>query len=168
MSSVNKVIIDRYASGESITDIASDTGIARSTLRFAFKRAGVLRSRADGVRNAAARGKMARTGPRGPWSSAVKERMREAAVRRWDGNSAGTTVKPSGYVEYTTGDSKGRSVHVVKMEQRIGRRLRADEVVHHIDGDRANNDVNNLALMTRSGHTRLHRREEKLAKGNGK
>jgi hypothetical protein len=49
------------------------------------------------------------------------------------------------------------------MEARIGRRLLPDEVVHHIDGERANNNQNNLALMTRSAHTRLHRFEEAMA-----
>lgn len=29
--------------------------------------------------------------------------------------------------------------------------------------DKTNNDINNLALMTRSGHSRLHRFEDKLA-----
>ena len=28
--------------------------------------------------------------------------------------------------------------------------------VHHIDGDKLNNDINNLAVMTRSAHSRLH------------
>lgn len=79
-------------------------------------------------------------------------------------NALGTSVKPNGYVEYTMGDNKGRSVHVVKMEERIGRRILPDEIVHHIDKDRQNNDENNLALMTRSGHTRHHRREERLTK----
>ena len=29
-------------------------------------------------------------------------------------------------------------------------------VVHHIDGDKANNDPSNLQIMTRSEHSRLH------------
>lgn len=47
--------------------------------------------------------------------------------------------------------------HVYIMEQLIGRRLRKYEVVHHKDGNKQNNDIGNLALMTRSSHMKLHR-----------
>jgi DNA-binding XRE family transcriptional regulator len=49
------------------------------------------------------------------------------------------------------------------MQERLGRPFLDDEVVHHIDGDRANNGEHNLALMTRRAHARLHARERKLA-----
>lgn len=65
----------------------------------------------------------------------------------------------------TRGQDAGRGQHVIIMEERIGRRLLYDEVVHHVAGNKANNDINNLALMTRSAHSRLHRREDKIAKG---
>lgn len=38
--------------------------------------------------------------------------------------------------------------------------LSPDYVVHHIDGDRLNNDVSNLRIMTLSEHCRLHRLQE--------
>lgn len=53
--------------------------------------------------------------------------------------------------------------HRLIMEQRIGRELRPDEAVHHIDGDIENNSDNNLALMTNGGHTRLHRIGSKMS-----
>lgn len=55
------------------------------------------------------------------------------------------------------------SAAVEAMEARLGRRLLRDEMVHHIDGDPQNIDYDNLALVTRAGHARLHRREEILA-----
>lgn len=33
--------------------------------------------------------------------------------------------------------------------------------IHHIDGNKANNDISNLAIMTASGHQRLHGQEQK-------
>lgn len=164
--SVNKVIIDRYVCGESIVDLFRDTGVPKSTIRFALKRAGVLRSRKEAHALAGAQGKMSRPRRREPLSEAARRNMSIAAHRRWVGRAKGVSIKPNGYVEHTTGPNKGRSVHVTEFEQRIGRRLLPDEVVHHIDGDRSNNDINNLALMTRSAHTRLHRREDALSGNN--
>jgi len=46
---------------------------------------------------------------------------------------------------------------VVKMEEQIGRRLKRGECVHHIDENKLNNDLSNLALMTVSAHAKLHR-----------
>ena len=53
-------------------------------------------------------------------------------------------------------DGNKRDYHRWIMEQELGRELRQDEVVHHIDGDKRNNDVSNLQVMTRSEHARLH------------
>jgi hypothetical protein len=38
--------------------------------------------------------------------------------------------------------------HRYVMEQHIGRRLATEETVHHIDGNRANNDISNLELFS--------------------
>lgn len=46
------------------------------------------------------------------------------------------------------------------MCEHIGRPLRDDECVHHIDRNRANNDLSNLMLMTKSEHSALHARED--------
>ena len=54
------------------------------------------------------------------------------------------------------------------MESFIGRKLKNTEVVHHIDGDSTNNDIDNLALMTAAAHTRLHRYEDYLVGFNRK
>jgi hypothetical protein len=47
--------------------------------------------------------------------------------------------------------------HIIVMEQHLGRRLAKGECVHHIDEDRANNDLSNLRLMSNGEHCRLHR-----------
>src|SRR4051794_4353929 len=44
--------------------------------------------------------------------------------------------------------------HIV--EQREGRKLTSNEVVHHVDGDPLNNDPENLVLLSRGEHQRLH------------
>ena len=42
------------------------------------------------------------------------------------------------------------------MEKHIGRYIEKGEVVHHIDFDKTNNDINNLKLMTNSEHAKYH------------
>ncbi|WP_084188545.1 HNH endonuclease signature motif containing protein [Salinisphaera hydrothermalis] len=165
---INKDITasDLYQSGMSIPEVSKETGIARSTLRFRFKRQGILRSRSDGVRNAGERGRLgsAMRGKTRTFSATHCQRISESKRAAAEATAVGTSARTDGYVEYTRGPHKGRSVHVVAMEERLGRRLRPDEVVHHIDGDKHNNSHDNLALCTRSGHARLHRREEKIAR----
>lgn len=57
------------------------------------------------------------------------------------------------------GEHKGRLEHVVVMESLIGRRLYYNECVHHVDHDKTNNNPENLQLMTRSEHAKLHAKE---------
>lgn len=56
---------------------------------------------------------------------------------------------------YLNGKTKRK--HQVIMEKHIGRPLRKNEVVHHIDGNKRNNDISNLLLTTRSEHAKIHR-----------
>jgi hypothetical protein len=42
------------------------------------------------------------------------------------------------------------------MEKMIGRPLKRYEVVHHVDGDKTNFRRDNLRLMTRKEHFKLH------------
>ena len=166
--SVNKANPSRlYQDGLSIPQVSQATGVALSTLRFRFKREGILRDRTKGVKMAAADGRLG-GGLRG--KARIFSADHCAAISRhrtaWgEANAVGVSLKPNGYLEYTRGLHKGRSVHVVMMEERLGRPLLEDECVHHIDGDKTNNTDNNFALVTRSGHTRLHRREDRIAKG---
>jgi len=55
--------------------------------------------------------------------------------------------------------SEGRLMipkHVILMELKIGRRLLPTECVHHINGVRTDNQIENLQLMTKSEHSKLH------------
>ena len=58
-----------------------------------------------------------------------------------------------------------QSEHRYIVEQKIGRKLKSDEIVHHIDGNKRNNDPSNLTIMSRAEHAKLHARMRAAAKG---
>jgi len=148
---------DLYNNGKSIPEVSDETGIPRSTLRFRFKKAGILRSRADGIKNASKNGRLG-SGLRGK-KRVFTEEWKNNISKGKTGKGLGVSVKPSGYIEITMGENKGRLEHVVIMELIIGRRLASNECVHHKDENRANNDPENLQLMTRSEHASLHAKQ---------
>lgn len=71
------------------------------------------------------------------------------------------TLGADGYKYVWFADGSGEKEHRFIVEQKIGRKLTRDEVVHHIDGNRANNDISNLMVMSRGEHSKLHREHEK-------
>ncbi|MBK9976223.1 MAG: HNH endonuclease [Planctomycetes bacterium] len=60
-------------------------------------------------------------------------------------------VKPTTYLKHF-----GRHEHRVVMEQHIGRPLGSLEIVHHIDGNKHNNAIENLVITTQAEHAREH------------
>ena len=74
--SVNKVIlVDDYSGGMSLPEVAARHGVSVSTVRYHVKKTGKLRSRVDGVRNAADRGRL------GSGSSRENTRVQQSALR---------------------------------------------------------------------------------------
>lgn len=49
--------------------------------------------------------------------------------------------------------------HRLVVEREIGRLLRPDEVVHHVNGDKRDNRPGNLRVMSQSEHARIHYHE---------
>ena len=73
-----------------------------------------------------------------------------------------TLITHNGYImdlfkSHPNADSKGYvRRHRLVMERKIDRYLRDDEIVHHIDLDKKNNHIDNLKIMTKSTHMKLH------------
>ncbi|HEY1806060.1 MAG TPA: HNH endonuclease signature motif containing protein [Terracidiphilus sp.] len=71
-------------------------------------------------------------------------------------------AKESGDRQRGRGDGKsyrkmnGHHEHRIVAEQKTGRPIEKSEVVHHVDGNRLNNDPSNLVVITRAQHMREH------------
>lgn len=54
-------------------------------------------------------------------------------------------------------EGKTKQVHRLVWENYWGYKLKSTEVIHHIDGDKSNNDISNLKYFrTKSDHTKFH------------
>jgi hypothetical protein len=140
-----------------VSEVSKVLGMSISTTRRRLLSEGGMRSRKEAIRLAANKGRMRRYGERKPISEQGRINMRLGKAAYFKKHKpVGKSLKPSGYVEMTTGEHKFRPEHVVIIEQRLGRKLTSDECVHHIDHCKSNNTPDNLEIMTRSAHSRLH------------
>ena len=86
-----------------------------------------------------------------------------AANGNWNG---GRIVDPRGYALVRVGkdhhlsDIRGYAYeHRLVAEAKLGRRLLASEQIHHVDGDKGNNDPENLEVMESTLHHQIQHRK---------
>jgi DNA-directed RNA polymerase subunit RPC12/RpoP len=61
----------------------------------------------------------------------------------------------AGYTTFCLGGKQVRE-HRVLMEKKLGRKLKKSESVHHINGNKEDNRLENLIVMTKSEHHKHH------------
>jgi hypothetical protein len=74
---------------------------------------------------------------------------------KWKG---GAYISQDGYLQrlVSSNPKKYYPSHRLLMENHLGRPLTNDEVVHHINGNKLDNRIENLAAMTNGEHVAIH------------
>ncbi len=77
--------------------------------------------------------------------------------RAWFPKGRGYSINPKGYkVLWYQGGKKQILEHRKVMQDFIGRTLESDEVVHHRNGTKTDNRIENLEVMSKRDHDKLH------------
>lgn len=137
-------LINEYINKEkSLRQIGIELGVNATALRKYFKRFNIPFRETSEAKSIATRGN------RSP---------------NWNG---GRNLRSNGYIEvYCPNHPKAKSrkyiyEHILVMEQHLGRYLNDNEIVHHINGNKTDNRIENLQLMTNSEHTATHGHKNK-------
>lgn len=153
-----------YERGNSSNDIASLFGLSGTHVLRILRSAGCdIRGLSESMKISHNRPEVktkfviASTGRKLPESAKETLRSRIGPLNHnW---RSGLTVS-GGYLQFTSseanGEHAGKSLHTVIAEWKIGRPLLPEEVVHHHDRNKQNNDPSNLMVMTQSEHAKLH------------
>lgn len=159
-----QMLIDLYVNKiMSTLEINKVTGVSLSTVRSRLLHAGVLRTQTEAQLLAGRQGKKSHNkGKTRLFSDETRAKIKASKIKWADKNAKGYSLKQTGYYEVTRGANKGRPLHDVIAEIKIGRKLEKGEHVHHIDGNKQNNEPENLQVLTASEHMRLHANNRKM------
>jgi len=76
---------------------------------------------------------------------------------RWKG---GKDIMANGYVRVTTKPYTRETEHRLVMEKHLGRKLKSEEHIHHINGIKTDNRIENLQIITNSEHMSISNKKD--------
>ena len=91
-----------------------------------------------------------------------KENIRKSMIRYWD-DHRGEVLQKNGYISVSIGNKRYYK-HRLVMEEHLGRKLKSNEEVHHMNGNRTDNRIENLTLVVKGKHQREHALSQCLGK----
>jgi transposase len=147
----DKELITLYQKGIGVEQLARHFGISNRRVSKVLKENGIpLRYGFRGLHSEQSKNKMSesRKGPKNHnWNGGIS--------RRWAGHIA--IKSPT----HPFADQQGYVLkHRLVMEKHLGRYLKPTEVVHHIDGNPANNRFSNLMIFpSNAAHSAFHRKQ---------
>jgi hypothetical protein len=168
----DKVCIE-YISGLSSKEVGIINSISSThVIRILKKNKIEIRSLSEsvsiGLSRETAKIKMSKNRTGKKLSEYSKDKLRSRIGPKNHNWKGGVTITSQGYLSYTAssfnGDKASRLHHRYIVENNLGLRLPTDIHVHHIDGDKKNNDLSNLSPMTSSEHAALHVRQGDIFK----